>query len=370
MFNQEQEFRFLQGHLYGLEIAIEVESPEEASSTLHKLFNLDFAILDGCNIIRESPPLSKLTDVVAILAKANGTIDLVFGYDNNAVRQTRDVDHKITFDQFISENIPDDHLVDEIEFTVMLEARRNRLCYLMENMWREIELEDISNLDESKIEAIEGLFSVLQGRQKMPKIQEQAKPESESESRLSYSNFSSLHSASVIEESLPTQTNRLPYITPEGKFPYPRGRYFFINDGTNQGIYVVNLWYENMKYLIDNGALTDTINAVVFTSNKGVKCAYIIDDRVPDNALHAPVFGGSLVNPDVLRFHTSCPEGLCICEHDYKSAIHWSTLSYNDVNNEPTNYPICKSGYCVECSKRFSWVGDGVKEDSGTLTRH
>lgn len=389
---------FLLENLCSNDIVIQVGSPCEARTTLSKLFSYHLAVVDGCNIIRKAPPLRDLHKVTNVLARSNGLIELVFGNENKAIAHVLP-EYRISFSQFSSDNSLENYHTEHVAHSVKVEARKNRLCFLMDNMFRDIEPEDITKMSEETVEVIEALFSEVQGRHRMPKFIEDSPPEQPKLSNLGYSvkqietikdvvekpeviisgsafslkknaGFTTKHSSSIVEKLIPTEVASVSCCVPSSEYPYSYGNYFFINDGSREGIYIVNTWYENLKHLIDNGVLPDTVQAIVFTSHEGVKCAYITDERVPDKALHAPYFCGCITNPDVLRFHTVCPTDLCICEHDVKSAINWTSLSYRDINNNPTSYPTSKNGTCVECSQRFTWIGNGAAGDSGMIYRN
>ena len=389
---------FLLENLCSNDIVIQVDSPNEAKSTLSKLFSYHLAVVDGCNIIRKTPPLGDLNKVTNVQAKSNGLIELVFGNEHKVIDHVPP-EYRISFSQFSSDNSLDDYYTEHVAHSVKLEARKNRLCFLMDNMFRDIELEDIAKMSEEAIEGIEALFAEIQGQQRMPKFTEDSRPVQPKLSDLGYSKtqiktikdvvtkpevvingsafslkknagFTTKHSSSIEEKLIPTEFASVSCCAPRGEYPYSYGNYFYINDGSSTGIYVVNIWYENLKHLIDNGVLSDTVQAIVFTSHIGIKCAYITDERVPDKALHDPYFCGCITNPDVLRFHTVCPTDLCICEHDVKSAINWTSVSYKDINNNQKNYPTSKNGTCVECSQRFSWIGNGDEGDDGMIYRN
>lgn len=127
-----------------------------------------------------------------------------------------------------------------------------------------------------------------------------------------------------------------------GTFPFKRGNYF----SNSQEYYFVNLWYENLQHLLDNGYLDDgKIEVLLFKQDGSDKfeCAYVIDERVPKEALHAPYFCGIKPNVEIVRMHHNVPDDKCLCEvNDY------GLTSSGGGDNKGLSYK-----WCPQCETRF-----------------
>ena len=131
-----------------------------------------------------------------------------------------------------------------------------------------------------------------------------------------------------------------------GKFPFKRGNYCSNVDG----MYVSNMWYENIKHLVDTNVIDSEMLALVFTEH-GMKYAYIIDPRIPKEALNKPYFCGIKTSVKVLRHHYDVPEDKCVCEH-VPETISWTSFGYDEKNNKCTS----KTGICNECNSKYEFI--------------
>lgn len=119
-----------------------------------------------------------------------------------------------------------------------------------------------------------------------------------------------------------------------GEFPYKRGNYCSNVDG----FYFVNLWAENIEYMVWNGMINHEVRARVFYKD-GRKYALVEDSRISDDVYHEPYFCGIKTNTDIIRFYNKIPDEQCICDFGH---IGWS--SWIDS---------VKSGKCHECGTSF-----------------
>lgn len=137
-----------------------------------------------------------------------------------------------------------------------------------------------------------------------------------------------------------------------GEFPFKFGNYF----SNAEDYYFVNLWYENLEYLLDNGIIDDgKIEALLFkyADSDSYVYAYVIDERVPKEALHAPYFCGIKTSVEIVRMHHKVPDDKCLCEVD-----DYNLTSKNGWDNKGMaryTCPQCKTYFEVQ-RKRKSGV--------------
>lgn len=88
-----------------------------------------------------------------------------------------------------------------------------------------------------------------------------------------------------------------------GQYPFARGNYC----SNTQGIYFCNIWAENLVHVCNVlGLLPDgKIEVMLFKDDTKTNYvyAYVIDERVPKEALHAPYFCGIKESDEVIRYH-------------------------------------------------------------------
>ncbi|AGN30287.1 hypothetical protein VPFG_00288 [Vibrio phage nt-1] len=134
-----------------------------------------------------------------------------------------------------------------------------------------------------------------------------------------------------------------------GSFPYARGNYC----SNTQGYYFVNLWAENLEHLINNGYLPDgQIEVLLFRDNKqqDYRYAYVIDERVPKEALHAPYFCGIATSVEVMRYHYQTPDDKCLCDTDDYSVL--SAHSWDNKGRSVRHCPQCDTRFTIQTKRR------------------
>ncbi|MCY9865093.1 hypothetical protein OTK49_21475 [Vibrio coralliirubri] len=127
-----------------------------------------------------------------------------------------------------------------------------------------------------------------------------------------------------------------------GEFPFERGNYFT----SSEKYYFVNLWYENLKHLLDNGYLEDGKIEVLLFKHLDVDkfgYAYVVDERVPKEALHEPYFCGIRTNVEIIRMHHKVPDDKCLCEVDEYKLL--TTSGRDDKGLDRL--------WCCQCDTRF-----------------
>lgn len=90
-----------------------------------------------------------------------------------------------------------------------------------------------------------------------------------------------------------------------GSFPFSHGNYC----SNIESYYFTNIWAENLQHLIRMGIIDDKIEVLLFDETY----AYVIDERVPKEALHAPYFCGIKESIEVLRHHYDVDDEQCLC---------------------------------------------------------
>ncbi|CAM0010155.1 hypothetical protein VPHK567_0280 [Vibrio phage K567] len=130
-----------------------------------------------------------------------------------------------------------------------------------------------------------------------------------------------------------------------GEYPYGHGNYC-----TNtQGYYFTNIWAENLEHVRDvlNLLPDGKIEVLLFRgeSKTNYVYAYVIDERVPKEALHAPYFCGIKTNTDIIRHHYDIPDDKCLCDFD-----DLKLLSFRSSNNKGRI-----KASCYECDTVFEF---------------
>ena len=128
-----------------------------------------------------------------------------------------------------------------------------------------------------------------------------------------------------------------------GKFPYTWGNYCSNVDG----IYFVNLWAENLQHMLINNILADGKVEVILFEENGCKYAYAIDERIPEEAIHAPYFCGIKTCLAVLRYHSQVPDDKCVCDYG-----HTNTSSTNAKGLVTSICPECRTVFTVQKARK------------------
>ncbi|AUR85977.1 hypothetical protein NVP1081O_242 [Vibrio phage 1.081.O._10N.286.52.C2] len=98
-----------------------------------------------------------------------------------------------------------------------------------------------------------------------------------------------------------------------GQFPFTSGNYC----SNVHDVYFSNIWAENLMHLTSTGVIDDGLIEVLLFTEKGGDYAYVIDERVPKEAIHEPYFCGIAQSTQILRYHYGLPEDECVCEHGF-----------------------------------------------------
>lgn len=134
-----------------------------------------------------------------------------------------------------------------------------------------------------------------------------------------------------------------------GSFPYAHGNYC----SNTQGYYFVNLWAENLEHLVANGYLPDgQIEVLLFRDNKqqNYRYAYVIDECVPKEAIHAPYFCGIATSVEIMRYHYQTPDDKCLCHtEDYRIL---SMRSQDNKGRSVRHCPECDTRYTIQMPRR------------------
>ncbi|QIW90612.1 UNVERIFIED_ORG: hypothetical protein GCAPEGMB_00265 [Vibrio phage V07] len=134
-----------------------------------------------------------------------------------------------------------------------------------------------------------------------------------------------------------------------GSFPFSHGNYC----SNTQGYYFVNLWAENLKHLVANDYLPDgQIEVLLFRDNKrqNYVYAYVIDERVPKEALHAPYFCGIATSVEIMRYHHQTPDDKCLC---YSEDYRLLSMRSQDMKGRSVRHcPECDTRYTIQLPRR------------------
>lgn len=129
-----------------------------------------------------------------------------------------------------------------------------------------------------------------------------------------------------------------------GKFPFAHGNYCT----NSEGYYFVNMWAENIRHLQATGQIDDEIEVILFKSVDRTRYAYayVVDERVPKEAIHSPYFCGIHTSVEILRWHNEVADGTCLCE---VNELELCTLSSRDFKNQGgVTCPECNTSYRVQ----------------------
>lgn len=149
-----------------------------------------------------------------------------------------------------------------------------------------------------------------------------------------------------------------------GSYPFKRGNYC----SNIEHVYFTNIWGENLTHLINLGTLPDgKIEVLLFKDDSGRESyAYVIDERIPKEALHAPYFCGIKTSVEVLKYHHNIDSDTCLHEvDDYK---HCQTIAVNNEGNSWMSCPECETVFNIQKPRANGVYRVQIKSDDGWRT--